>query len=132
VIASALAVAILLNSGFYIPFPITGLPSVTLSLLILFYGLRFLYRGLRLPVAEVLGYLDLRGGRARLVEIEKWLGAEADSLPEVMRVLSDKNWAITQIEDLHEVETESRLDDNLIILQDSGLKELRRIQKDRQ
>ncbi len=112
-----LGIGVLLDSGFWFPFPVTGLLSVGLSFGLLTLSGWYLKEGLGLPVKPVLSYLQTRPDGMSLKELEEFLGPEEkDSLDELLKRLEKKDWASRETMILELVESGEAREDILILL----------------
>jgi hypothetical protein len=112
--------AILIDSPYRFPIPIIGLSSVFLALILFLVSGFFLYRGLRLPLDEVLIFVHSQGGEANRQEILDFLDGEEGGGRQLFRVLEAREWLISAEKNLEIVQSREVVEEDLLVLLPEG------------
>jgi len=120
---------VLVDSPYRFPIPLIGLPSVFLALGLFTVAGFWLYRGLRLPLDEVLVFMRLRGGEVMKNEVLEFLDGEEGKGRQLFEVLEKREWVISAEKNLEMVQTREEVDENLLVLLPEGNRRAEKLSK---
>ena len=129
-----IGIFVLLDSPYLFPIPLTGVPSVLLSAVLIAFGARKILNGLELPLYESLLIMEQSGGQIHIDELINALGGpEEVSSDELLQALDKKDWASLASNSLsyveEKMEDDGEIESGLVLLLPSGKAELKKYTK---